>query len=95
MEHRLKINFAHVRHPGVSGRDINFAVFEASSRSGSSGNSSILATFTMKAKGLGLQIDQSALAFMQNGRIHFYGDRHLVDFLSKNGPPRWTHVLDA
>jgi hypothetical protein len=91
----LKINFAHVRHPGVSGRDINFVVFDASSRTGSSGNADVLAALTMKARGNGLKVDQSALAFVQHGQLRFFGDRHLVDFLSKNGLPRWTHMMDV
>lgn len=91
----MKINFAHVRHPSTSGGDINFAVFEARSQNGSAGNDAALASLTMKARAQGLRIDQSALAYSQNGRIQFYGDRNLVDFLSRSGLPRWTHTIDV
>lgn len=91
----MNINFAHVRHPSTSGGDINFVVFEASSRNGSSGNASVLASLTSKARGLGLKVDQSALAFIQNGQTHFYGDKPLVSFLSRNWTPRWTHVMNV
>lgn len=91
----MKINMAHIQHPSTSGGQINFAVFDAHSTSGSSGNPGVLANLAMKAKASGLKIDQSALAYMQGGQLRFFGDKHLVDFLSKNGLPAWTHSIDA
>ena len=43
----------------------------------------------------GYKIDQSALAFVEDGRLRFYGTENLVEFLSKNGLPQWTHWIDA
>ena len=40
-------------------------------------------------------IDQSALAYKENGKIRFYEDKHLVDLLSKTVVPRWTHSIDV
>lgn len=91
----MKINFAHVRHPSTSGGYINFAVFEARSRSGTSGNSSVLSNLTRQARAQGLRIDQSALAYSENGRIRYFGDSNLVNFLSRSGLPHWTHTIDA
>ncbi|MFA1731671.1 hypothetical protein [Xanthomonas campestris] len=91
----MKINFAHIRHPSTSGGSIDFVVFEAKSTSGPAGNPAVLAKLTMKARASGLKVDQSALAFNQNGRLQFFGDKNLVDFLSKNGLPNWTHSIDA
>jgi hypothetical protein len=92
----MRVNFAHVQHPNQSGGSINFAVFDARSSSGAqSDNARLLAQLTMGARANRLRVDQSALAFMENGRLQFYGDKHLVDFLSHNGLPQWTNYLDA
>lgn len=92
----MRINFAHLRQPAVSGGDINFAVFDARSSSGTTGaNSDLLAQLTARARANSLRIDQSALAFNSGGRVQFFGSKHLVDFLSRSGVPRWTHTLDV
>lgn len=91
----MKINLAHIRHPAAAGGYIDFAVFDAHATSGSSGNPMVLAQLTQQARASGLKVDQSALAFMQGGQLHFYGDKHLVNFLSQNGLPAWTHSIDA
>jgi len=90
----MKINFAHLRERSTSGGWINFVVFDAKSTSGDSGNAVLLAQLTARVRALGLSVDQSALAYSQNGRIRFYGIGSLVDYLSRSGIPRWTHTLD-
>ncbi len=91
----MRINFAHLRQPSTSGGDINFAVFEGRSTSGTpADNDSVLARWTTAARAQGLRIDQAALAYPHNGRIMFHGSRNLVQFLAENGPPRPTHYLD-
>ena len=91
----MRINYAHLRERSTSGGWINFAVFEARSVSGTdSANSEVLARLTTKARASGQRIEQSALAFQEHGRIKFFGDRKLVEYLSKAGAPRWTHTLD-
>lgn len=90
----MKFNFAHIRQPSTSGGQIDFAVFEARSTSGSdSANSQVLADLTFKARQGGLKIDQSALAFNEQGRLKFFGTKNLVDYLSKSGLPQWTHSV--
>ncbi|HEX6370318.1 MAG TPA: hypothetical protein VF006_15465 [Longimicrobium sp.] len=92
----MSINFAHLRERSTAGGWINFAVFEARSSSGSaSDNSRLLAQLTAKARASGLQVDQAALAFMQNGRVQFCGSQNLVKYLARSGLPRWTHSLDV
>lgn len=92
----MQINMAHISERSTSGGSIDFAVFDAKSNSGSdSDNSVLLSQLTSKAQASGLKIDQSALAFKQNGQIKFYGSKNLVDYLSKNGVPHWTHKIDA
>lgn len=92
----MRVNFAHVSHPSTSGGRINFAVFESRSNSGlQADNDDVLAQLTIAARGQGLRVDQSALAFSENGRLKFFGATPLVEFLSKNGLPRWTHYLDV
>lgn len=92
----MKINLAHIRERSTSGGWIDFAVFDAKSTSGTnSDNAALLSDLTAKARASGLKIDQSALAFSQAGRIRFYGDKNLVDYLSRKGVPRWTHKIDV
>ena len=91
----MRFNFAHLQHPSTTGVPINFAVFDARSSSGlDSDNAELLATLTASAMSNGLRVDQSALAYNENGRARFYGTRALVDFLAGHGVPRWTHHLD-
>ena len=91
----MKINLAHLRERSTSGGWINFAVFDAKPISGDSGNATLLAQLTARARASGLKVDQSALAYSQNGRIRFYGTKTLVDYLSRSGIPGWTHTIDA
>lgn len=92
----MQINFAHLRQPAVSGGWVNFAVFDARSSSGtSSANSALLEQLTDQARANRLRVDQSALAYSEGGRIRFFGSKHLVEFLSRSGLPRWTHTLNV
>ena len=91
----MRINFAHLRERSTSGGFINFIVFEANATSGGdTARSEVLHDLTMRARLEGLAVDQSALAYRENGRIRFYGSRNLVDYLSRRGIPRWTHHMD-
>ena len=92
----MRVNFAHVRERARNGGWINFAVFDARASSGSSpDNSQLLAQLTAQARASNLQVDQSALAFMANGRLQFFGSPNLVDFLSHSGLPQWTHSYNV
>lgn len=92
----MRVNLAHLRERARSGGWINFAVFDARSSSGTNDdNTRLLAQLTAKAKGANLRVDQSALAFMSGSRIQFFGSPPLVEYLSKNGLPGWTHTIDA
>jgi len=91
----MKINFAHLRERSTSGGWIDFAVFDAKSTSGTDrDNAALLSELTANARQSSLKIDQTALAYRQAGRIKFYGDNNLVQYLSRNGIPRWTHQID-
>jgi len=89
----MKINMAHLKERSTSGGWINFAIFDAKSTNGD--NAGLLHQLTQAARGNGLQVDQSALAYQENGRIKFYGDKNLVSYLSKGWVPHWTHTLDV
>jgi hypothetical protein len=92
----VKINLAHIRERAAAGGWIDFAVFDARSSSGTrSDNAGLLQQLTVKARAQGLKIDQSALAFAQNGRLMFYGSKHLVDYLSRGWSPHWTHTINT
>ena len=90
----MQINFAHLRERATNGGDINFAVFEARANTPTAGaRSTVLADLTMRARNSGLRVDQSALAFSENGRIKFFGSKNLVNYLSRGWIPHWTHKL--
>jgi hypothetical protein len=89
-----RINFAHLRERSTTGGWISFAVFDARSNS-SNDRDAVLYQLTMSARENGLRVDKSALAFRENGRNMFYGDKDLVNYLSKRGVPAWTHHLDV
>ena len=92
----MRVNLAHVQHPAQAGGSINFAVFDARSSSGTrTDNATLLAQLTMRVRANRLRVDQSVLTYMQDGRLQFFGDKPLVEFLSRNGLPRWTNHLDA
>ena len=92
----MQVNFAHLRERAAAGGWIDFAVFEARSTSGNnSDNSTLLSQLASKARAAGLKVDQSVLAFAQHGRIQFYGDQNLVNYLSSSGIPQWTHKIDV
>ena len=92
----MKINLAHLRERSTSGGFIDFAVFEAKSTSGTeSSNRQVLSELTAKARASGLKIDQSPLAYKTGNRTKYFGDKHLVAYLSKNGVFRWTHTINV
>ena len=91
----MRIEFAHVALPGNGGRNVNVAVFCGRSASGSTNdNAEVLARWTIKARAKGLNIEKSALAFEQSGRIRYQGSRDLVEYLARRGVPPRNHVLD-
>ena len=89
----MKINMAHLRERSRTGGYINFAVFDA--KSTSNNNRELLHQLTQKAHANGLKVDQSALAYNENGRTKFFGDKNLVDYLSNDFYNQWTHTLDV
>lgn len=92
----MRINLAHLRERAANGGWVNFAVFDARSSSGSrDDNARLLTQLTARARASNLRVEQSALAFNSGGRLQFFGSPPLVDFLSKNGIPGWTHTIDA
>lgn len=89
----MQINLSHIREKSTSGGWINFVVFDAKSNNN---NNVLLSQLMIKARAAGLKVDQAALAFKQNGRTQFYGDKNLVSYLSQLGRvPQWTHKIDV
>jgi hypothetical protein len=92
----MRVNFAHLRERAQSGGWIDFAVFDARSTSGTSvDNSHLLAQLTTRARASKLRVDQAALAFTSDGRVRFFGSTSLVEYLSRNGLPGWTHHIEV
>ena len=90
----MKINLAHLREKSTSGSWLSIAVFDAKSNSGD--NSALLSQLVARARAAGLRVDKAALAFRQNGRTQFYGDKNLVNVLSqRGGVSQWTHKIDV
>ncbi len=90
----MQINVAHIRERAVSGGWVDYAVFEAKPRSMTTqGCNEALTGLMIKARQAGLKIDQAALAFMESGRVKFFGTDSLVKHLSRSGLPRWTHKI--
>jgi len=88
----MKINLAHIRERSTTGTWIDFVVFDA--KSTTNNNSQLLSKLTLKAKGSGLKVDQSALAYLEHGRLKFFGDKNLIKYLSNHNLPAWTHTID-
>lgn len=92
----MRVNLAHLKERARSGGWISFAVFDARSNTGGNmENSKLLEQLTARARAASLRVDQAALAFMSGGRLQFFGSPPLVEFLSKNGLPGWTHSIDV
>jgi len=91
----MRINFAHLRERSTTGGWIDFAVFDAKPNSHrDEDRDALLYELTIAARQNGLKVDKAALAYRENGRNMFYGAGDLVNYLSNNGVPRWTHYLD-
>lgn len=88
----MQIKMAHLWGRSTSGGRINFAVFDAKSTVGD--NAGLLHQLTLAARANGLKVDQSALAYASGSQIEYFGDKKLVDYLSKEWlPTQWTHTL--
>ncbi len=88
----MGIQLAHLRERSISGQWNNFAVFNAKPTIGD--HQRVLDSLTEAARQSGLRIDQSALAYQESGRLRFYGDKNLVNYLSERWVPTWTHSID-
>lgn len=84
----------YIAHVNIQGRSCLICDADATSRLNTD-RDRLLARLVAQARASGLRVDLAALAFSQNGRITFYGERSLTQFLSDNGLPRWTHKLSA
>lgn len=94
-KNRMRINFSHYRDKSTTGGCIDYAVFEARSQTGSeSDNDTLLLSLTIKARNLGYKIDKSALAYLENGELIFFGDSDLVNYLKMNALPNSNNHLD-
>jgi hypothetical protein len=74
---------------------INYFVFETDAVSHiNSDRAALLRRLIAKANNNGLAGDRGALAFMEGGKVTYYGDNDVVNL--KNLPvPQWTHKIDA
>ncbi|GMV27649.1 MAG: hypothetical protein AMXMBFR58_36800 [Phycisphaerae bacterium] len=79
----------HLRDQGI-----DFAIFETDTVDRSSrSREALLGDLTLRARMEGLKVDKSALAFVEGGRISFFGTPDLVRYLASGWLPQWTHTL--
>lgn len=91
----MKVNFAHLRDKNTEGGWIDYVVFDAHADSNSNADNGLLLNkLTRKARANGLKVDQSALAYMRDGKVVYFGVDALVKYLVKVGLPGWTHTLE-
>jgi hypothetical protein len=88
----MKVSLAHLREQGI-----NFAVFDADAVSHlNSDRSRLLSQLVAATRLAGLRVEKAALAFMQGGRLTFYGTPDLVQLLvNARWAPSWTHTVDV
>lgn len=87
----MTVNVAYVKEQGIT-----FLVFDADHPSRIDRNrGALLADLTARARLAGMPASKSALAFMENGHLKFYGTPDLVQFLANSGLPSWNFTLKA
>jgi hypothetical protein len=87
----MRINFAHINIHGL-----NVAVFDAKPTVDSdAARGQLLNDLANRARRLNLRVEKAALAYEEFGRIKFYGNIDLVNYLSNAGLPNWTHWMDV
>ncbi len=87
----MGIQLAHVRINGQS-----CVIFDADSRSRTAhGRQELLGHLVRIARARRLRVDEAALAFVQGGRLQFFGTPSVIRYLSRAGVPAWTHTLQA
>ena len=89
----MTTSFAHIREQGL-----DCAIFDANASNDSdSGRAELLSQLKALARSNGLHVDRAVLAYSKFGRLSFYGDRDLVQFLIRHvengGGFSWTHKL--
>lgn len=87
----MRVQFAHVNIQGV-----NVAIFDAKPMVNTDAHrAELLAQLTAKARLARLRVDKSALAYMEGGRVVYYGTPDLVRYLQSAGLPSWTNWVEA
>jgi hypothetical protein len=87
----MRVNFAHVK---VQGFDV--AVFDAKPMSRTDdARRQLLVDLTLRARRAGLKIDKSALAYVDDGRVRYFGNVDLVGWLQGVGVPAWTNWIEV
>lgn len=87
----MRIPFAHLNLHGIS-----VAVFDAMPQVNTDAHrAELLADLTTRTRAAGLLVQKSALAYVQGGRLTYYGTPDLVTYLQRAGVSSWTHWLDV
>lgn len=77
----MTIDLVHVK---IGATDV--AIFHADAENRSRrGRQEVLADLTARALGANLRVDRAVLAFIENGKLTYFGDPETVRTLSRNG----------
>lgn len=89
----MEINIAQIRERSISRGWTDFVVFEVPSGQYSDIELyDLLLELTGKAQASGIRVDRSALTY-SDSEVKYYGDRSLVNYLSRMGIPQWTNQM--
>ena len=88
----MKLNYAILKDPASD--KLSNVVFQVNSPRGLERQQmELLRQLMMYVSRRGLNVNQAVLAFQEGEELKFFGSRNLVDHLTKNGLPPWTHSL--
>jgi len=90
----LKIRFALLDLPLMSGQWVSITVFDATATDGE--QAKLLSNLVEEAKlQTGIEAELSALGYVQDGAPMYYGADDVVQYLQKHGVPEWTHQIEV
>jgi hypothetical protein len=90
----MRINFAHLKERSTTGRDVNFAVFDAKPTNNTpEERDQLLLDLILRARAMNLNVEVGALAYVEHGQSKYWGHEFVLDYLVDRGIPRMTHYV--
>lgn len=89
----MQVRVAFMSQASTDGSAKRFVVFDARAADGN--NQALLRGLSERAKHAGMDFHWAALAFMQEGRLGYFGSPSLTQHLVKiKWVPSWTHTVE-